>query len=186
VCALPTLTRRLPVAHTCSLPARCCGAFLLLILVPCLRAAAAPSCCSYLFLACALLRRPVQSLELEYKCQLCIGVVHDAREGFFYDAFYDGLSLERRPVQEDRGRGHQGCQGGEPAAGACSPRPAGPWGRGPGYAAQSAHLLAGFMLELRVLCLRFNPVLDPSANRLLDHSTWQTLSPFPGSSKELD
>lgn len=37
--------------------------------------------------------RCVQSLEMEYKCKLCIGPCTTRGEGFFYDAFYDGLSL---------------------------------------------------------------------------------------------
>lgn len=38
--------------------------------------------------------RPVQALELEYHCKLCIGPCTTRGEGFYYDAFYGDLTLE--------------------------------------------------------------------------------------------
>jgi len=79
VCALPTLTR----------------ALLLLILAPCLRAAAAP---------CSVAGAGVQVQAVHW-------AVHDARGGLLLRRLLRRPLPQRRPVQEDRGRGHQGCQG---------------------------------------------------------------------------
>ncbi|RRT49136.1 hypothetical protein B296_00052581 [Ensete ventricosum] len=45
-----------------------------------------------------------QSLEMEYGCKLCIGPCTTRGEGFYYDAFYDELTLNEEHFKQIQSR----------------------------------------------------------------------------------